>query len=96
MTTTINPYLRLLYYYDIDSKGILYEKKRRKENICANSTNNKYIELWLWQSKCISSLLSCNKRYNNLCVLRENETEYKHFSVEMIAKLLSYCVYSIP
>lgn len=47
MTTTINPYLRLLYYYDIDSKGILYEKKRRKENICANSTNNKYIELWL-------------------------------------------------
>lgn len=52
MTTTINPYLRLLYYYDIDSKGILlYEKRKRKENICANSTNNKYIELWFMTIK---------------------------------------------
>lgn len=28
MTTTINPYLRLLYYYDIDSKVIILQKKK--------------------------------------------------------------------
>ncbi len=32
MTTTINPYLRLLYYYDIDSEAYIYKCNNNKKN----------------------------------------------------------------
>lgn len=66
MTTTINPYLRLLHYYVIDSKAynnILLAQKEEKERVFFVQIQRiiKYFELWFYDNQNVYFLVIDDK-----------------------------------